>query len=255
MFYLRHFRNAKAADGSSLMLPVDTNGFGGAGMGAGFIGGLVLGSLWNGNGFGFGGGRGAQIGADVALANSVEHVSDQVTQGTISNLQSVQALTNALNQNTIADLQGTSQLSDKLCCSTMNLSQDIDRTGDQVTAAINQSVVEGMRNSQNTNDRLCAINNNITTQGFENRLQGQALAAQLAEQHAALSRQIFEENCKDRELQREIQTQALRDKLAETQANLAAKDAQINLTNQLTAQTAYLISQLGTATATAKTGA
>ena len=37
------------------MVVSDNNGFGGANMGAGFIGGLVLGSLWNGNGFGFGG--------------------------------------------------------------------------------------------------------------------------------------------------------------------------------------------------------
>lgn len=34
------------------MVVSDNNGFGGANMGAGFIGGLVLGSLWNGNGFG-----------------------------------------------------------------------------------------------------------------------------------------------------------------------------------------------------------
>ena len=255
MFYLKHFRTADFADGSSVMLPIDTNGFGGAGMGAGFIGGLVLGSLWNGNGFGFGGNRGAQIGADVALANSMEHVSDQVNQGTISGLQSAQSITNAINastmglnnsvnQNTISGLQSNAQLSDKLCGSTTHIMSTIDNTGDLLVATINQS-------AQSTNDRLCAINNNITTQGYENRLQNQALAAQLAEQHAALSRQIFEENCKDRELQREIQTQALRDKLAETQANLAAKEAQINLTNQLTAQTAYIIDQLKTTTTSA----
>ena len=36
---------------------LDTNnGFGGMGTGAGFIGGLILGSIWNGgNGWGFGG--------------------------------------------------------------------------------------------------------------------------------------------------------------------------------------------------------
>ena len=71
-----------------------------------------------------------------------------------------------------------------------------------------------------------------------------ALAAQLANQHAELSRQIFEENCKDRELQREIQAQAVRDQLTQAQAQNAALTAQINLTNQLTAQTAYLVAQL-----------
>lgn len=223
---------------------LDGNGFGGhgAGMGAGFIGGLVLGSLWNGNGFGgWGGNRGAQIGADVALANSIQHVSDQVNQGTISGLQSANTLQNTINQNTIAGMQSAAQMSDKLGGVAFGLAQQIDRTGDQTVAAINAT-------SQQTNDKLCAINNNITAQGYENRLQGQAIAAQLAQQHADLSRQIFEENCKDRELQREIQTQNIRDQLAQAQAQNAALNAQINLTNQLTAQTAYLIDRLQPAT-------
>lgn len=257
--------------GTSVMLPtmlgLGDNNFGGLGVGAGFVGGLVLGSLWGGNGFGGWNNRGGMpVGsavADVSLMNSIEHVSDQVTQGNISQLQSAQgvtnsiygstmALNNSVNQNTIANLQGNAAISDKICCSTGRLSDEIDRNGDQVTAAINQGVIEGMRNTQGTNDRLCAINNNITNQGYENRLQGQALAAQLAAQHADISRQIFEENCKDRELQREIQTENLRSKLAETQANLAAKEAQINLSQQLTAQTAYLMAQLGGST-TART--
>ena len=60
----------------SVAMPVlENSGFGGAGLGAGFIGGLVLGSIWNGGGFGWGGnGRAMQAGADVALANAVEHV-------------------------------------------------------------------------------------------------------------------------------------------------------------------------------------
>ena len=96
------------------------NGFGGAGMGAGFIGGLVLGSIWNGNGFGFGGNRGGAV-ADVGLANAIEHVGDAVNQGTISNLQSTNnlssqmygtsaAITGAMTQNTISNLQGNAAL-------------------------------------------------------------------------------------------------------------------------------------------------
>lgn len=215
------------------MLPtIVDGGFGGmngAGMGAGFIGGLVLGSLWNGNGFGFGN-RGAQVGADVALANSIQHVSDQVSQGTISQLQSANTLQNTISQGNFG------------------LAQQIDNTGDQTTAAINNAAMQAMQTAQGTNDRLCAINNNITTQGFENRLQNQALAAQLQQQHAELSRQIYEENCKDRELAREIQTQNIRDQLAQAQAQNAALTAQINLTNQLSAQTAYLIDRLQTTT-------
>ena len=228
---------------------IDGAGFGGmgsgAGMGAGFIGGLVLGSLWGNGGFGWGGnGRAGQVGADVAIANSIEHVSDQVTQGNISQLQSANSLgmqiagaaagvTAGITQNTIAGLQSVSGISDKICCSTGRLSQEIDAAGDQTVAAIN------------------AANMNILGQGYESRLQSQALAAQLANQHADLSRQIFQEGCANRELQREIASQAVRDKLAETQAKVASLEAQINLTNQLTAQTAYLIDRLTPTTTTA----
>lgn len=204
---------------------LDTNGFGGAGMGAGFIGGLVLGSLWNGNGFGFGGNRGGAV-ADVGLANAIEHVSDQVNQGTISQLQSA-------SQNQMATMGASANLAN----------------------AINNVNVTSLQNTQQISNALCNVNQNITNQGYESRLLGQALASQLASQHADLSRQIFEENCKDRELAREIATQNLRDKLAETQSKNAALEAQINLTNQLTAQTAYLINQLKTETTTPATGA
>lgn len=238
------------------------NGFGGAGMGAGFIGGLVLGSIWNGNGFGFGGNRGAGVAADVGLANAIEHVGDAVNQGTISSLQSANqlsgqmyntsaAVTGAMNQNTIAGMQSAAALSDKICGATMNLAGQIDQTGDATVAAINQGVITGLQTQMATNDRLCCINNNITSQGFENRLQAQALAAQLQNQHAQLSAQIAAENCADRELMREIASQAVRDKLAEAQAKNAALEAQINLTNQLSAQTQYLVAQLKPAATTA----
>lgn len=232
------------------MLPImDGTGFNGAGLGAGFIGGLVVGGLLNG-GFGGWGGWGnrgmapGQVGADVSLANSLEHVSDQINQGTLSQLQSANALglqianasagvTAGINANTVSALQSQNAMQQQLCCCCNTLTREIDNTGDQTIAAIN------------------AANNNITAQGYENRLQSQALAAQLANQHADLSRQIFEENCKDRELQREIQAQAVRDQLTQAQAQNAALTAQINLTNQLTAQTAYLVSQLKPAETTA----
>lgn len=232
------------------------NGFGGAGLGAGFIGGLVLGSIWNGNGFGgWGGNRGTNAVADVGLANAIEHVGDAVTNGTISGLQSTNglssqmyntsaAITAAMNQNTIAGLQGNAALASQ-----------IDGVGDAATAAINSSIIEGMRNSQETNGKLCCINNNITSQGYENRLQAQALAAQLQNQHAQLSAQIASENCADRELMREIASQAVRDKLAESQAENASLKAQINLQQQLTNQTLYLVNQLKPETTTTAAGA
>lgn len=227
---------------------IESNGgFGGmnpGGLGAGFIGGLILGSLWNNGGFGFGGNNAAA--ATMAASNGV---TEAVQQGTISNLQSAAALTNTINQGTIANMQGNAQLSDKLCGSTNHISSVIDSTGDQLAAAINQATLQAIQTAQGTNDRLCAINNNITNQGYENRLQAQALAAQLQQQHAQLSAQISDENCKDRELMREIQAQAVRDQLTQAQAQNAALTAQINLTNQLTAQTSYLIDQLKTTTA------
>ena len=235
---------------------IDGNGFGGmgsgAGMGAGFIGGLVLGSLWGNGGFGWGGGnRGmapGQVGADVSLANAVEHVSDQVQQGTISGLQSSNAIgmqiagaaagvTAGINSNTITGLQSMNALQQQLCCGFNGITREIDNTGDLTVAAIN------------------AANGNIIAQGYENRLQGQALAAQLDNQHADLSRQIFQEGCANRELQREIAAQAVRDQLAKAEAKNAALEAQINLTNQLTAQTAYLIDRLTPATTTPAAGA
>ena len=247
----------------SVALPVMENGFGGAGMGAGFIGGLVLGSIWNGGWGGWGNnGRGAmQAGADVALANAVEHVGDQVNQGTISQLQSANQLglqiansnantVGAVNQNTIAGMQGTAQLAQQMCCSTGRLSQEIDQTGDMTVAAINQANIQAMQNTQALGEKLCGINNNITSQGYENRLQAQALASQLQQQHAQLSAQISDGNCKDRELMREIAAQNVRDQLAQAQAQNAALVAQINLQSQLQQQTLYLVDQLKPAATT-----
>lgn len=213
---------------------LDTNGFGGAGMGAGFIGGLVLGSLWNGNGFGFGGnGRGVNAVADVGLANSIQHVGDAVNQGTISQLQSASA-------NQMATMGASA-----------NIAEAIGSNARDTQAAINATNITSLQNTQQISNGMANLGQAITNQGYENRLQAQALAAQLASQHAELSAQIFKENCADRELTREIATQALRDKLAEAQAKNASLEAQINLTNQLSAQTQYLISQLKTTTTTA----
>ena len=238
------------------------NGFGGAGMGAGFIGGLVLGSIWNGNGFGGWGNRGAgQVGADVALQNGIQNLSNQAQQNAISQLQSANQLgmqiagaganvTGAVNQGTITNLQGFAGVGQQICCSAGRLSQEIDQAGDQTVAAINAANIQAMQNTQTLGNQLCGINNNITSQGYESRLQAQALAAQLQQQHAALSAQIAQENCQDRELMREIQAQAVRDKLNESQNENAELKAQLNLTQQLQNQTLYLINQLKPATTT-----
>lgn len=223
---------------------IETGGFGGMGAGlGGLIGGLVLGSIWGGNGWGGfgGGGRAMQAGADVALANQMEHVSDQVQQAAISNLQSANGtqmqiansaagVTAGINQNTIANLQGFAGVGQQLCCATGRLSQEIDTAGDQTVAAVNMA------------------NMNISAQGYENRIQAQAIANQLQSQHADLKATIIEQGCQDRETMRQIADQQVRDKLNECQNELAAQRAQNNLTAQLQNQTLYLISQLKTTT-------
>ena len=242
-------------------------GMNGLGVGSGFIGGLIIGSMWGGNGWGgWGNNRGAgQAAADVALQSGIQNLSNQSQQNAISQLQSANQLgmqvagasanvTAGINANTISALQSQNVLQNQLCSGFSGIARELDNVGDQTVAAVNASTIQAMQTAQNTNDRLCNINNNITSQGFENRLQAQALASQLQQQHAALSAQISDENCKDRELMREIAAQAVRDKLAEEQAKNAALTAQINLQAQLSQQTLYLIDQLKTTT-TAAAGA
>lgn len=227
------------------------SGFGGMGAGlGGLIGGLVLGSIWGGNGWGgWGGtGRAMQAGADVALAGAVQNVGNQVQQGTISQLQSANGIQQAINGNTIAGLQGQGALQQQICCASGRLSQEIDSTGDQTVAAINQANIQSMQNAQLMADRLCATNGNIAAQGYENRIQAQAIANQLQNQHADLKATIIEQGCQDRETMRAIADQQIRDKLNECQNELAAQRAQNNLTAQLQNQTLYLISQLKTTT-------
>lgn len=207
----------------TVAMPVMENGFGGLGNGGGVLGGgivgYMLGAATGGGWFGGWGNRGNAV-ADASLGNAIEHIGDAVTQGTISQLQSSNALGMQMGGNTAA-----------------------------ITGAITQGTINDLQSSANLNEKLCMINNNITTQGYESRLQSQALMAQLSAQHAELSAQIFKENCADRELVRDIQAQNVRDQLAQAQATNAALTAQINLSNQLQSQTLYLINQLKPAAA------
>lgn len=229
-------------------------GFGGMGLGAGFIGGLVLGSLWNGNGFGFGGNRG-QVGADLALQSGIQNLNNQVQNAALSQLQSAAGITAGINANTVSQLQSQNAMQQQMCCCCNNLSREIDSTGDGITAALTDSRIQDMQNTQQISNGMANLGQAITNQGYQNQLQTKDVLAALSSQHAALSAQIASENCADRELMREIQSQAIRDKLAECQSQNAALTAQINLSNQLQSQTLYLISQLKPAATTAAAGA
>ena len=243
------------------------SGFGGLGVGAGLIGGLLLGSLWGGNGWGGCGNRGAgQVGADVALQNGIQNLSNQAQQNAISQLQSANglgmqiantgaAVTAGINANTVSALQSQNAMQQQMCCCCNNLSKEIDATGDGITAALTNGRIQDMQNTQTILGGMSNLGQAISNQGYQNQLQTKDVLAALSQQHADLSRQIYEENCKDRELQREIAAQNDRDQLMQCQAQNAALTAQINLTNQLTAQTAYLVSQLKPETTTAAAGA
>lgn len=244
------------------------NGWGGNAWGAG-VGGFI-GSMFGNGGFGGWGwgnrGNAGQVGADVALQNGIQNLSNQAQQNAIATMQASGqtqrqvadtgfAIQGGQYQQTIANLQGQNQqnlamvqgfggVGQQLCCLGKGIAQDIDQTGDQLNAAIQQNTVQGMQNTRDIGDKLCMTNQNITNQGYQNQLQTKDVLAAMAAQHADIRALIQNENCQDRELIREVATQQVRDKLAETQAELAAQKAQGNLTNQLQNQTLYFMQQM-----------
>ena len=244
-------------------------GWGGNAWGAG-VGGFI-GSMFGNGGFGgWGyGNRGVapgQVGADVVLQNGIQNLSNQAQQNGMSQLQAEGAtqrqvadtgfaIQGGQYQQTIANLQGQNQqnlamvqgfgnVGQQLCCLGKSIAQDIDQTGDQIAGAINQANIQGMQNTREVTNGLCNLNQNVTNQGYQNQLQTKDVLAAMAAQHADIRALIQNENCQDRELMREIATQGVRDKLAETQAELAAQKAQGNLTQQLQNQTLYFMQQM-----------
>ena len=228
----------------------DNNGWGGNAWGAG-VGGFI-GSLFGNGGFGgwgWGGGRGAgQVGADVALGGAIQNVQNAVQANGLSQLQSANGIqqgvagaaagvTAGVTQNTIANLQGFAGVGQQLCASTGRLSQDIDTTGDQITAAIGV-------NSQMMADRLCGLNQSVISQGYQGQLQTKDVLTQLQGQHADLKATIIEQGCQDRETMREIAAQAVRDKLAEANAKIANLETRQALTDSNQNQTLYMIDRI-----------
>jgi len=238
---------------------IETGGFGGMGAGlGGLIGGLVLGSIWGGGWGGFGGygNRGAgQVGADVALQNGIQNVQNAVQAGAVAQAQGVGQLgmqmanvgagvTQAVNGGTVANLQGFSGLGQQICCSTGRLSQEIDAAGDQTMQAINAGTIQGINNAQRIEGGLANLGQAVVSQGYQNQLQTKDVLAALSQQHAALSAQIAQENCADRELMREIAAQSVRDKLAEAQARIIQLETQNYVNTSNSQQTLYLESKI-----------
>lgn len=236
------------------ILPNAGSGWGGTALGAGF-GGLI--GSWLGNGFGgFGGGanRGAigyDTGAINGMANQLNTISGQIanadrdllmqTSGQnqfIGNLvnSTGDAIVGAINSSAMSTQQG-------IYNNTLNQVQS--------QAATNLSMCQGFGGINSAIDRgVGSLNLNIASQGAESRLQAQQLASQQQACCCEVKQAIEREGCLNRELQREIQTQALRDVLINTQAENAALKSQIFQTNLTAQQTATIINALKPATTT-----
>ena len=211
---------------------LDSNsGWGGTALGAGF-GGLIgswFGQGMNGNGWGGGNNNtylANQLSAiqsqavtnGVGTQQAVSNASQYVTEAVNSNGRDT---TQAINNGTIANVQGQGDTKLTIAGLGANLSQAVMGLGANLAQAI------------------AGVNENITKQGYEARLQAERLAAQLAEQHNQITRQVEMEGCRNRELQREIETNVISNALADAKAK-----------NNIFEQSQYLISQLKT-TATA----
>lgn len=235
------------------ILPNAGSGWGGTALGAGF-GGLI--GSWLGNGFGgFGGNRAAGIGYDTGALNGIQgqlnNVSGQIANAdrdllmqTSGQNQFIGNLVNSTGDAIVGAINSTA----------MNTQQGIyNNTLNQVQsqAATNLSMCQGFGGINSAIDRgVGSLNLNIASQGAESRLQAQQLASQQQACCCEVKQAIEREGCANRELQREIQTQALRDVLINTQAENAALKSQIFQTNLTAQQTATIINALKPATTT-----
>lgn len=192
---------------------LDTNnGWGGTALGAGF-GGLV--GSWFGqgmNGNGWGGNNN-----NTYLANQLSAIQSQAVTNGVANQQAVsnasQYVTEAVNSNgrdttqainngTIANVQGQGDTKLTIAGLGANLSQALMGLGANLAQAI------------------AGVNENITKQGYEARLSQQQLALQLTEQHNELLKAVDREGCANRELQRQIQTEAIAGALADAKSQV-----------------------------------
>ena len=225
------------------ILPNNGGGWGGA-LGAGF-GGLI--GSWLGNGFGGFGGAGARagIGYDTGAINGIANQLNNVS-GQIANA----------DRDLLMQTSGQNQFMGNL----------INSTGDAIVNAVNAGTLAQTQNQGATNLAMCqgfgginsaidrgfgSLNLNVAEQGAQSRLQAQELASQQQACCCQIIRAIETEGCANRELQREIQTQALRDVLANSQAENAALKAQLFQTNAMAQQTAAIINALKPTTTTA----
>lgn len=214
---------------------VDSDGFGGCGYGyggMGFIGGLLVGSLWGGNGLGWGN-RG----------NWGNYCNNTQAIDTASITSAVNNVGNQVNNLGMQNLQQT-------CNTNMNMVNAVSSAYDALNNTLNQNNIALTQGLAGVNSALCqgfgGLNQSINTQGYESRIATNSVSAQLANCCCDLKQEIQRQGCLDRELQREIHTENIQSQLCDAKAKIAALEAQAAFTCSQNAQTAYLISQLKT---------
>ena len=234
----------------------NNSGWGGTALGAG-VGGLI-GSWLGGNGFGGFGGRGvsAGVGYDTGvlngLSNQLSGLSNQI---------------NAADRDFLMQTSAQNQfLGNMINSGTDALAAAVNGSARDIQAGINQNTIAGIQASNAQNLAMCngfggvnaalsngfgSLNLTVAEQGAQTRLQAQELAAQQNSCCCQVLRAIEQEGCANRELQREIQAQNIRDQLANSEAENQALKAQIFNINAMNAQTSAIINALKPATTTA----
>ena len=227
------------------IMPGNNGGWGGTALGAG-VGGLI--GSWLGNG-GFGGygyrGAGAGVGYDTGAINGIANQLNTVS-GQIANADRDLLMQTADSNQFVGNLVNST--GDAIVGAVTSAARDTQ-------AGIFQNTLTQTQNQGATNLAMCqgfggiatgiaGVNLTITQQGAESRLQAQQLASQQQACCCEVKQAIEREGCANRELQREIQTQEIRDKLANSQAENQALKAQIFTSNSNAAQTQALIAAM-----------
>lgn len=224
------------------------SGMGFGGLGSGFIGGIIGGALF-GNGFGGWGGNRAGVGYDTGAINGIANQLGNV-QTQIANADRDLLMQTANSNQFVGNL--VNQTSDAIVAAVTNGARDTQAgifqntlTQTQNQGATNLAMCQGFGG---INSSIAGLNLNISEQAGENRLQAQQLAAQQQQCCCQVLQAVEREGCANRELQREIQTQALRDAFTASQSENQALKAQIFGTNNNAQQTQALISAMNAQT-------
>lgn len=218
------------------------------GLGSGFVGGIIGGALF-GNGFGGWGGNRAGVGYDTGAINGIANQLGNV-QTQIANADRDLLMQTANSNQFVGNL--VNQTGDAIVAAVTNGARDTQAgifqntlTQTQNQGATNLAMCQGFGG---INSSIAGLNLNISEQAGENRLQAQQLAAQQQQCCCQVLQAVEREGCANRELQREIQTQALRDAFTASQSENQALKAQIFGTNNNAQQTQALISAMNAQT-------